>query len=106
MDLSPLSLEQLEDLLVQLPKLLKKREKLEMKLALDTVKKAARERGLELADLANVSISEVPAKVRPPIAIKYRHPSDSTLTWTGRGRQPRWVVAFIEAGGKIEQLAV
>lgn len=32
------------------------------------------------------------------VAIKYRHPDDATLTWTGRGRRPKWLegVANIE----------
>lgn len=25
------------------------------------------------------------------VAVKYRHPDDSSLTWTGRGRRPRWL---------------
>lgn len=45
-------------------------------------------------------------KVTQPVAVKYRHPLDTTLTWTGRGRQPKWVVAFLNAGGTQEQLAV
>jgi DNA-binding protein H-NS len=39
-------------------------------------------------------------------AMKYRHPEDSALTWSGRGRKPRWVVEFLAKGGKIESLAI
>jgi DNA-binding protein H-NS len=40
------------------------------------------------------------------VKIKYRHPKDASLEWTGRGRQPRWVVEWLAGGGKIEGLAV
>jgi DNA-binding protein H-NS len=35
--------------------------------------------------------------------VKYRHPSDPTLTWSGRGRKPNWVH---EIGGDIEKYRV
>lgn len=32
------------------------------------------------------------------VAVKYRHPDDASMTWTGRGRRPRWLdgIANIE----------
>ena len=35
-----------------------------------------------------------------------RHPEDGALTWSGRGRQPKWVAEFLAKGGKIESLAI
>lgn len=29
---------------------------------------------------------------------KYRNPADPTETWTGRGRQPRWMAALVAQG--------
>lgn len=55
----------------------------------------------ELADLAKESTRTFPA-----VAIKYRHPDESTLTWTGRGRQPKWVVEYLATKGTIEDLLV
>jgi DNA-binding protein H-NS len=28
------------------------------------------------------------------------------LTWSGRGRQPKWIAEFLVKGGKIESLAI
>ena len=39
---------------------------------------------------------------RTPAA--FAHPSDASLTWTGRGRRPAWVAAWIEEGGTLEDL--
>lgn len=30
---------------------------------------------------------------------RYRHPENPTLTWSGRGRQPRWFKDHVAAGG-------
>ena len=39
---------------------------------------------------------------RGKVAIKYRDPSNSANTWTGRGRMPRWMVAATK-GGKAKK---
>jgi DNA-binding protein H-NS len=39
---------------------------------------------------------------RGKVAVKYRDPSNSTNTWTGRGRMPLWLVAATK-GGKAKK---
>jgi len=36
----------------------------------------------------------------------YRNPSNSAETWTGRGRQPKWVRDAIDRGARLEDLAI
>ena len=38
------------------------------------------------------------------VAPKYRNPANKQETWTGRGRQPKWVVALLKAGKKLEDV--
>lgn len=38
-------------------------------------------------------------------AVPYRHPDNADLTWTGRGRKPAWVEAWLEDGGTLEDLS-
>lgn len=45
-------------------------------------------------------------KTLPPVAIKYRHPENKDLTWTGRGRKPGWMESYLADGGSIEELLV
>lgn len=45
-------------------------------------------------------------KSHATVAVKYRHPDNAQLAWTGRGRQPKWMVAYIESGGSLDDLAV
>ncbi|MEO6171060.1 MAG: H-NS histone family protein [Lysobacter sp.] len=37
-------------------------------------------------------------KATGKVAPKYRNPDNANETWTGRGRQPRWMTAFTDAG--------
>lgn len=38
------------------------------------------------------------------LPIKYMHPSNRTLKWSGRGSQPAWVKAWLSNGGSIDAL--
>jgi DNA-binding protein H-NS len=59
---------------------------------------------MALAEEAGLSLDDVLGGTRRggrgkgSVAVKYRHPDDSSLTWTGRGRRPRWLdgIANIE----------
>lgn len=37
---------------------------------------------------------------------KYKDPNGSEKTWSGRGRKPLWVLAYLEAGGVIDDLLI
>lgn len=39
------------------------------------------------------------------VAAKYKS-KDGSQTWSGRGRQPKWVAAHVEGGGKVEDLLI
>jgi DNA-binding protein H-NS len=38
--------------------------------------------------------------------VKYRHPSDPTLTWSGRGRMATWLAELVAKGDNKEKYAV
>lgn len=42
----------------------------------------------------------------PRVFPKYRNPVVPSETWSGRGKQPRWLVAAIKAGQKIEDFKI
>ena len=46
--------------------------------------------------------AKAPAAAKP----KYQSPSDPTLTWTGRGRKPKWVQDWIDGGNDLEKLLI
>ncbi len=45
-------------------------------------------------------------KAKGTVAVKYRHPQDSNLTWTGRGRSPVWVAEWKAKHGSLDGIAV
>ncbi len=42
------------------------------------------------------------AKVEP----KYRNPANAEETWSGRGKQPRWLAAYTAEGRKLEDFLI
>jgi DNA-binding protein H-NS len=40
------------------------------------------------------------------VAPKYINPDNKSETWTGRGRQPRWLAAKLAKGGKLQDFAI
>jgi DNA-binding protein H-NS len=58
----------------------------------------AKEHGFDIRDLLDGRGKGKRGKV----AIKYRDPSNSANTWTGRGRMPRWMTAATK-GGKAKK---
>lgn len=59
--------------------------------------------GLTLGDLYPSSTF---GRRRSKSSPKYANPDDRTQTWTGRGRQPNWLVARLKKGAKVEDFAI
>ena len=105
MDISNLTAAQLRDLQQQIPAEIKRREAEEKLNILSEVKAFAKSRGYSLEELVGQEI-KVPKATRATVKAKYRHPGDASLQWSGRGRQPKWVQAWLAGGGKLETLTI
>jgi DNA-binding protein H-NS len=42
----------------------------------------------------------------PRVLPKYRNPQSPSETWSGRGKLPRWLVAAIKTGRRIEEFRI
>ena len=40
------------------------------------------------------------------VAPKYQNPANTGETWTGRGKQPRWLAAYTAQGKKLEDFLI
>jgi DNA-binding protein H-NS len=52
---------------------------------------------------------KAPISVRrsyPPVSAKYQNPDRPSETWSGRGKQPRWLVAQIKSGKRIDEFRI
>lgn len=42
----------------------------------------------------------------PKVEPKYRNPANAEETWTGRGKQPRWLAELTSQGKKVEDFLI
>ncbi|WP_407180083.1 H-NS family nucleoid-associated regulatory protein [Bradyrhizobium sp. STM 3562] len=50
--------------------------------------------------------SDRPRRKYPKVLPKYFNPSSPTETWSGRGKQPRWLVAALQSGRQLEEFRI
>ena len=101
-DVETLSLKELKSLQKDLAKAISNFEDRKKSDARSKLEGIAKEMGYSLAELVGTDVKPT----RAPAAAKYRHPDNSDLTWSGRGRKPLWFVAALEAGKSPEDMAV
>ena len=51
-------------------------------------------------------LADRPRRKYPKVLPKYFNPTAPTQTWSGRGKQPRWLVAALLSGHKLEDLRI
>lgn len=100
-DLDKMSLKELRDLRARLDRAISSFEDRKRREALAAIEEAARDHGFNLADLTGGKPRRIGTV--PP---KYANPEDPTMTWTGRGRKPRWVQDSLEGGKQLEDLLI
>lgn len=105
MDISTLSVAQLRDLQQQIPAEIKRREAQEKVNVLNELRAIAKTRGYAIEDLLGKEV-KVKASSGNKVKVKYRHPQNVELEWTGRGRKPKWVEAWVANGGSLDNLLV
>jgi len=47
-----------------------------------------------------------PRRKYPKVLPKYCNPSVPEETWSGRGKQPRWLVAALQSGRRLEEFRI
>ena len=80
---------------------------------LKEVKKMAAKAGVPMSELLGAKAGRRAAGTRKASPIKgkkvppkYRNPANHAETWTGRGRQPAWVVKYVGSGKKLDNLLI
>lgn len=99
-DLSQYSITQLRALEVRVIEELKTQHFLSISKAREQILHIARSVGLTEKQLLAIKVPKT-AK-QSTVKIKYRNPDNPNEHWSGRGRQPAWVKAWIASGKSVE----
>jgi DNA-binding protein H-NS len=97
-DLSGYNLSELKGLQHDIEKAIKSRQQQEVQKAREQILEIAKGAGVTVDELlaapVKKAIKDVGKKVKP----QYQNPEDASQTWTGRGRQPKWIATGLESG--------
>lgn len=104
-DLAGMSLSELKQLQNAVAVAIASQEKKARKEAKATIEKTAREMGFSIGELFGGDAAKGSGKQQAS-APKYADPADPSRTWTGRGRKPNWVKAYLEEGKSLDDLAI
>jgi DNA-binding protein H-NS len=67
-----------------------------------------REKEMRQSEEMESRTRDVPRERRkyPRVFAKYRNPNEPSETWSGRGKQPRWLTAALKLGHTIDEFAI
>lgn len=67
---------------------------------IEEMKAFAKDKGFDFDELTGGK------KQRKKISPKYKHPENPSLTWTGMGRKPKWLVEAVESGKSLDDFKI
>lgn len=108
-DLSGYNLSELKGLQFDIEKTIKERQQDEVKKARDQIHAIAQSLGVSVEELLSATGKPASTGKRRPgtkVEAQYRNPANSSQTWTGRGRQPKWIAESIAGGKKLEEFKI
>lgn len=94
---------QLQDIQAQIDALTAQKKEIiaqEKETVIEAIKKEIADFGITAQELG---FKGSKATKTSSVAVKYRRGTD---TWTGRGLKPKWLVGYLETGGKLEDIEV
>lgn len=105
-DLSKYNLSELKGLQQDIEREIKNRQQDEVKKAREQILSIAQSVGLPIEQLLANAAKKSKAEKSSTVRAQYRNPADNEQTWTGRGRQPRWVVEALAKGKTLDEFRI
>ena len=105
-DISNLSVEELKRLQVEAEALIASKKDQAVEDAYNQILDIADKVGLSIEQILEYGSSKRKKGTRKSVEPRYRSKSNPSETWTGRGKQPRWLVAELEKGAKLEDFLI
>ena len=105
-DISKLSVEELKRLQVEYEALIVSKKDQAIEDAYDQIVAIADGLGFSIEELLELGEQKRKKTTRKAVEPRYRNKNNPEDTWTGRGKQPRWLVAELEKGAKLEDFLI
>lgn len=106
-DLSNYNLAELKGLQFDIEKEIKSRQQDEVRKAREQILAIAQDVGVPVAALVKAGAKKggKTGDAQQGQA-RYRNPADASQTWTGRGRQPKWIAEALAGGKSLDDFSV
>ena len=105
-DISNLSVEELKKLQVEAEALIASKKDQAVEDAYNQILAIAENVGLSIDQILELGATKRKKTTRKSVEPRYRSKANPDDTWTGRGKQPRWLVAELEKGAKLESFLI
>ncbi|ENV38955.1 H-NS histone family protein [Acinetobacter venetianus] len=105
-DISDLSVEDLKRLQAEAEALIASKKDQAIEDAYNQIIAIAEKVGFSVEELLEVGEQKRKKTTRKAVEPRYRNKNNTEETWTGRGKQPRWLVAELEKGAKLEDFLI
>jgi DNA-binding protein H-NS len=105
-DLSSYNLSELKNLQADIEKQIKDRQQQELKKAREQILAIAQDLGVSVESLLANGGAKSKGTSGKKAQAQYQNPADNAQTWTGRGRQPRWIAEGLSNGKTLEDFRI
>ena len=105
-DISDLSVEDLKRLQAEAEALIASKKDQAIEDAYNQIIAIAENVGYSVEELLELGEQKRKKTTRKAVEPRYRNKNNAEETWIGRGKQPRWLVAELEKGAKLEDFLI
>lgn len=105
-DISNLSVAELKKLTDEAEALIESKKEQELDAAYNQINEIAASVGVTLDELVARGNKSGKPTSRKPVAPRYRNPENQQETWTGRGKQPRWLAGKLAGGASLDDFLI
>ena len=105
-NLSNYNISELKGLQYDIEKEIKERQKQEVKKAREQIFAIAQGLGVSVEELLDNAAKKAKDEKAGRVQPQYQNPADNSQTWTGRGRQPKWIVDGLSGGKTLDDFRI
>jgi DNA-binding protein H-NS len=105
-DLSNYNVKELKGLQLDIEQEIKTRQLGDLAKARQQILAIAEEAGMPVEELLALNKKKLSKGKGQKVEQQYQNPADQAQTWTGRGRQPRWIAEGLASGKQLSDFRI